>query len=259
MIRYSKFLPGAMVLVLLLLAGFSQQALAANKPELRVAISLDIPPFVMDKAASGLEVSIVRQALEGYDLRFIQLPYEELQTAVQKKRADVALGVQPDDSEIHYSADFVNFVNYAISKKAAGLRIDSVADLRGHQVLTWGNAYLELGDEFEEMFSPQSAQRKNYIEVADQMEQVRMFWERKDRIIVIDQNIFIYFSKELGHDINEVNFSAIFPPVTNFKAGFNDVTVRNQFNDGLAAMCKSGEYQKLLNRYGVVAKKTVCE
>jgi len=259
MIRYRKFLSGVFVLVLLLLAGLGQQALADLKPELLIAISLDIPPFVMDNAASGLEVSIVRKALGDYNLSFIQLPYEKLQTAVQKKQADVSLGVQPDDSDVHYSADFINFVNYAISKKAEGLQIDSVADLRGHQVLTWENAYLELGNEFEEMFSPQSSQRENYIEVADQMEQVRAFWESQDRIIVIDQSIFVYFSKELGHEINEVNFSAIFPPVTNFKAGFKDVTVRNQFNDGLAAMCKSGEYKKLLNHYGVVATKTVCE
>ena len=44
-------------------------------------------------------------------------------------------------------------------------------------MLTWGNAYLELGGEFEALFSPQSPQRKNYVEVADQKEQVRRFWE----------------------------------------------------------------------------------
>lgn len=258
MTPYRKILQVAIVSVLLL-AGLNQQTLATAKPELLVAISLDIPPFVMNKASSGLEISIVRQALEGYNLRFIQLPYEELQTAVQKKKVDLSLGVQADDSKVYYSADFINFVNYAISKKAEGLKIKGVSDLRGHQVLTWENAYLELGREFEEMFSPQSIHRKDYIEVADQMEQVRKFWESRDRIIVIDQSIFLYFSKELGREINEVSFHAIFPPVTNFKAGFQSVTLRDRFNAGLAAMCKSGEYQELLNRYGVVVKQTVCE
>ena len=72
-----KFPHGAIVAVLMLLAGFGHQALAAEKPELLVAISLDIPPYVMDKAAKGIEVDIARQALKGYILRFIQLPYEE--------------------------------------------------------------------------------------------------------------------------------------------------------------------------------------
>ena len=258
MTSYRKLLQAAIVSVLLLV-GYSQQAHAAVKPELLVAISLDIPPYVMNKASSGLEVSIVRQALGGYNLRFIQLPYEELQTAVQKKQADLSLGVQADDTKVHYSADFINFVNYAISKKAEGLRIESVADLRGHQVLTWENAYLELGREFEEMFSPQSSYRKNYIEVADQMEQVRKFWESQDRIIVIDQSIFIYFSKQLGHELKEVSFHAIFPPVTNFKAGFRNASLRDRFNAGLAAMCKSGDYEELLKRHDVVVTQTVCE
>ena len=254
-----KFLHGTIVAVLMLLAGFGHQAPAAAKPELLVAISLDIPPFVMDKAAKGIEVDIVRQALQGYILRFIQLPYEELQTAVQQKRVDVSLGVQPSGEGVHYSTDFINFVNYAISKKAEDLRIDSVADLRGHQVLTWENAYLELGSEFEAMFSPQSPQRKNYIEVADQEEQVRRFWEGKGLVIVIDRSIFSYFSRKMGHQTHEASFHAIFPPVTNFKAGFQDVNVRNRFNEGLAAICGNGVYAMLLHRYGVVVKQTVCE
>ena len=171
----------------------------------------------------------------------------------------MSVGVQPGDDGVYYSADFINFVNYAISKKAEGLRIGSVADLRDHQVLTWGNAYLELGNEFEAMFSPQSPQRKNYIEVADQKEQVRKFWDGKGRVIVIDQSIFIYFSRKMGHSINDVNFHAIFPPVTNFKVGFRDASVRKRFNEGLAAMCGNGEYAELHHRYGVVVKQTVCE
>ncbi len=250
---------GSIVVALLLLTGISNHAQAADKPELLVAVSLDIPPFVMDNAGTGLEVDIVRQALKGYSLLFIQLPYGELQTAVQQKRADVSLGVQQEDKDIFESTDFITFANFAISKKADGFRIDSVADLRNRRVLTWGNAYLALGPEFEAMFSPQSPQRKNYIEVADQKEQVRRFWEGKELVIVIDHSIFSYFSKKMGHDLDKVSFHAIFPPVTNFKAGFKDDAVRDRFNESLAAMCKSGEYAKLLHEYGVVVKQEVCE
>ena len=259
MISDLRILNRFVVLALLLLVGFGLRASAAAKPELLVAVSPDIPPYVMGRASSGLEIDIARQALRDYSLRFIQLPYAELQTAVQKRRADVSVGVQPDDNDIHYSADVVTFVNYAISKKADGFRIGSVADLRGHQVLTWENAYLELGGEFEKMFSPQSPLRKNYVEVADQREQVRKFWEGKGLVIVIDQSIFSYFSREMGHGTSEADFHAVFPPVTDFKAGFRDVTVRNRFNEGLAAMCGNGEYAQLLRRYGISAKQTVCK
>ena len=38
--------------------------------------------------------------------------------------------------------------------------------------------------------------------------------------------------------LNKVSFHAIFPPVTNFKAGFEDATVRDRFNEGLANLCR---------------------
>jgi polar amino acid transport system substrate-binding protein len=247
------------IVALLLLAGFSPPALAGTKPELLVAISLDIPPFVMHNAAGGLEVEIVRQALADENLRFIQLPYEQLQTAVKQQQAQVSVGVQPDDQAVYYSVDFVTFVNYAISKKADGFQIASVADLRNHPVLTWENAYLELGKDFEELFAPQSPQRKNYLEVADQEEQVRLFWEGPGKVIVIDHSIFSYFSRKLGHAMNEVSLHAIFPPLTPFKVAFAEAAVRDRFNAGLAAMCASGAYAGLLERYGVVMQQAVCE
>ncbi len=255
--RY-KILLGSIAAVVLLLMGFSGHALAAEKPELVVAISLDMPPYVMDKAAGGLEVEIARSALQDYDLRFVQIPYRELKTALKQKRADVSLGVDEGDKDIYYSNDFITFANYAISKKADGFRIDSVADLSGHRVLTWGNAYLELGGEFEALFSPQSPQRKNYVEVADQKEQVRRFWEGTGQVIVIDHSIFLHFSREAGKDLDEVSFHAIFPPVTNFKAGFADAEVRNSFDRGVAALCCSGAYAEMLRRYGVAVKHSVC-
>jgi len=257
-------LPGCKILyrsiaaVMLLLAGFSGLATAVEKPQLFVAISLDMPPYVTDKAAGGLEVEIARSALQDYDLRFIQIPYGELQDAVQRKRADAALGVEEGDKAIYYSNDFVTFANYAISKKADGFRIDGVADLSGHRVLTWGNAYLELGSEFAALFSPQSPQRKNYIEFADQEEQVRRFWKGEGQVIVIDHSIFLHFSRKLGQDLDEVSFHDIFPPVTNFKAGFADAEVRNSFDRGVAALCCSGEYSEMLRRYGVAESHSVC-
>ena len=121
------------------------------------------------------------------------MPKDELQTAVQQKLADVSVNVQSAEDGVFYSNDSISFANYAISKKANGLKINRVADLKNHQVLAWQRAYLELGDEFKQLFSPQSPQRKNYTEVADQIDQVRMFWHGKNKIIVIDGSIFRYF------------------------------------------------------------------
>ena len=252
-------IPLRSVLVALLLTGFSLPAPAADHSDLRVAISLDIPPYVMNHAASGLEVDILHQALAGHKLVIAQLPYEQLQVAIPKKMADVSVGVQADDSGVFYSKDFITFANYAIAKRSDKLDIKSVADLRGHKVLTWENAYLELGKQFAAQYAPQAPERKNYLEIADQTEQVKEFWKGKDNVIVIDYSIFIHLSSQLGYDLSQARLFSIFEPVTNFKAGFKDSKIRDQFNQAITIMCRDGKYAELMKHYKIVVKQSVCQ
>ena len=233
----------------------------ADRPPLMVAISTDIAPYVMKKGTTGIEVDIATQALPGYQLNFIQMPYEKLQTAVAEDQADMALGVQKfkDVEGIFYSDNFIDFVNSAITKKSADLKIESVADLADHKVLTWQDAYLELGPEFKKLFSPDAPQRKNYVEVADQSDQVKQFWEAKDAIIVIDRSIFNAISVSTGHQLDEVEYHALFPEATYFKANFEEPDVRDAFNAGLKKLCQSGEYAKLLKKYNIDLPSTICD
>jgi polar amino acid transport system substrate-binding protein len=231
----------------------------AAKPKLTVAIAPDIPPYVMNKATSGIEVDIVQDILAGYTLHFIQLPFQELEVAVAQKRADVVVSVQGVEKGAFYSKAFISFANYAISKKAAGLDIERVADLKNHQVLAWQDAYLELGPAFRELFAPESPQRRNYVEVANQREQMRMFWQSKDAVIVIDRSIFSYLSEEMGHSMREVSLHALFPAVSSFKVGFKDAAVRDAFDRGLTELCQNGKYAKVLTRYHVDLPRTVCD
>ena len=71
------------------LPGFPGLAMAAET--LTVSISLDIPPYVIKSASEGLEVDIVRGALSGQQLSFVQMSYADLQTAIQQKKADVSI------------------------------------------------------------------------------------------------------------------------------------------------------------------------
>jgi predicted RNA-binding protein YlxR (DUF448 family) len=79
----------------------------------------------------------------------------------------------------------------------------------------------ELDDKFEMLYAPQSAERKNYVEFANQKEPVRTFWEEK--------------------------------------AAFKDAALRDEFNRGLAKLGESREYAKLLERYSVELPRTVCD
>jgi polar amino acid transport system substrate-binding protein len=245
------------VLSALLVALSIAPAKAADK--LSAAISLDIPPYVMEEASEGLEVDLVRGALTGDMLSFVQMPYGDLRTAIESKKADISIGVQATDKSVAYSRDFIAFINFAIAKKSDRLNITSVADLKGHKLLTWEDAYLELGDEFKDLFAPGAPYRADDIEVANQTDQVRRFWEGSGLVIIIDRSIFVYFSKKMGHAMSEVDLYPLFPPVTDFKAAFASTELRDRFNAGLDRLCRVGAYAKLLARYDVVFPlATVC-
>lgn len=247
------------LIVLLVLASGVDYAQGMTRTDLVVAISPDIPPYVMEEASRGLELEIVRSALPDHRLTFLQLPYEELQSAIVDGRADVSVGVQQADDGVYYSDDFITFANVAISRAADHLTIERIADLAGHRVLTWQNADLELGAEFEELFSPQSDERGNYIEVANQADQVRSFWEDAGDVVVIDRSIFEHFSREMGRSMEDVRMHELFPPVTNFKVGFREAEIRDEFDRGIAQLCAEGQYAELLRRYEIHLKATVCD
>ncbi|MEM8953492.1 MAG: transporter substrate-binding domain-containing protein [Verrucomicrobiota bacterium] len=224
-----------------------------------VALSPDIPPYVMEGGTAGLEVEILRGALPGLSLRFEQMSYDHLQTAVQEGKAAMSAGVQDLDDGVFYSLDFVEFFNAAIVKKSDGIAIGKVGDLANHPVLTWEDAWRELGNEFENLFGPEGEDRDDYLEFADQEEQVRAFWEEEGAVIVIDRCIFKYFSEEMGEDLSDVEEHLIFAPVTGFKVSFRDEALRDRFDAGLRAFCASGEYAAILERHHVTWETTVCE
>ncbi len=228
-----------------------RHAWAADQ-ELTAAISVDIPPYVSEKATSGFEVELMRALLPDYKLKFVQMSYDELETAIEKGRADVSVCVLEgvtSDHGVFYSEKFISFYNYAISKKAAGLKIASVAELAGHPVLAWQDAYLELGDAFKKLFSPGSPDRKDYQEFANQREQVAAFWRADDAVVVIDGSIFRYVSAQQHHDPSAAVYHAIFPPNTKFHVAFRDAAVRDQFDRQLKMLVDNGEYQRLVDRY----------
>ncbi|UUO05719.1 transporter substrate-binding domain-containing protein [Blastopirellula sp. J2-11] len=232
---------------------------SAEKKSLTVAISPDIPPYVLDQATSGLEVELLQAALPDYELNFVQMPYEALETAVPQQKAAISVGIRQENDHEFDSHDFIAFSNVAIVKKSADMQVASVGDLGKYEVLTWQNAYTELGDQFKTMFAPGGPDHDHYKEVADQKEQVEQFWKSDNAVIVIDRNIFDHFSQSLGHSLEDVRDVELFPGVTSFKVGFAEESLRDKFNDRLTELCSSGKYQKLLDKYQVHLPETPCD
>ncbi len=224
--------------------------------ELVVAFSLDAPPYIMDGGKAGIELQIVRRALKlkGYTVRVRQMPYGELADAVVTKGVDAAATVTPTDNGTYYSDDYITFRNAAITRKRSGLKIDTIADLQGKSIVAWQNAYEDLGPEFQALFAPDvtAPYRKKYREIASQKQQVEMFWKGQAEVIVIDEAVMQWFTREMPKDVDTsapLVYHRIFPPKTQFRISFKSERVRDDFNAGLQEIRSSGLYEKLYERY----------
>ncbi len=224
--------------------------------ELVIAFSDDIPPFVMDNGTKGLEIDIMRAALghKGYSFKVLQCSYKRLQIAVTEMGLDGAAAVRESRDGTFYSDNFIAFRNFAITKKKSGIRIDTLEDLKGKTIVAWQNAYRDLGVEFEALFSPNRAEpyRKLYLEVPIQKRQVELFLKGRAEVIIIDEAIFKWFKKKLesrtGQAV-EVVYHSLFNTVTRFRVSFRDVSVRDDFNQGLRFIREKGIYRKILDSY----------
>jgi len=250
MVRFLSFT------MLLLAMTYFHSTLAFSK-ELVIAFSYDIPPFVIDKGTKGMEIDIVKEALKhkGHTFKIIQCSYKRLQIAVLKMGMDGAAGVRKMEDGTFYSNNFIVFKNFAITKKKAGVTINKISDLKDKNIYAWQNAYKDLGEDFKALFSPDvtAPYRKKYKEIPDQRNQVKSFWNgRGDRVIIIDEAIFKWFTKQLSTEIDtreELVFHKIFQSNTKFQVNFKELKFRDDFNEGLKYIQEKGIYQTILNLY----------
>ncbi len=225
--------------------------------ELKIAFSYDIPPFVTENGTAGMEVEILTNALahQGYTFTVIQAPYKRLQVAVAEIGVDAAASVRRvDDDGTFYSDDFIDFKNFAITKKESGITLQTIQDLKGKTILAWQNAHRDLGTEFGKLFSPDVKEPyvEKYREVAVQKNQVEMFLRGRAQVIVIDEAIFKWFSKQLlhtGYQMEHFVFHNLFPGKTSFQTNFKEKYLRDDFNKGLHHIRKNGTYQKIIDKY----------
>jgi polar amino acid transport system substrate-binding protein len=227
--------------------------------ELKIAFGQNRPPFVFqeDGKLKGFEEDIVREALKykGHAIKKkTQMPNKRLEFAVARSGYDGAAAVQKLDDGTYYSDNFVTYINYAISRKRDKVRINSIRDLTHYYVVAWQNAYRNLGPEFSIYYGPdaQGDHLKSYKEFANQKYQNAFFWKGRANVIIVDKTIFLWYRKQLSgpYDTSgELVFHNIFPKKTYYQVNFKDKGIRDDFNEGLKYLRKTGKYQQIIDAY----------
>ncbi|UZP66443.1 ABC transporter substrate-binding protein [Desulfovibrio mangrovi] len=236
--------------LLCLLVATCATAHATGKRMLRVASHDFVAPLVMPDKRTGLEVDIVREALqlEGYDMTLVFLPAPRMLDALTNGKVDAAFPLRAHavTDALYLSDSHITFNNVAVSLEEANAVINCPSDLAKYNVEAFLGASRWLPEEFRTM----ARNNPSYAEQNDQQAQVCSFFARRDRVIVLEQHIFDYYAgkgscnplkqRYVLHDILDPAYVAV---------AFTERDLRDAFNRGLAKLKQSGRYEQIVWRY----------
>jgi len=217
--------------------------------EIKLAFSLSIPPYVISKNDSGIELDIVKEifSLSNITVKPIYVPLARLSKQIELDEVDGSATIMESlgFKNVYYSDIYITYKNVAVSLKKNGIEIISISDLRNKDIITFQNAKKYLGHDFAKAVS----QNTNYYEFYNQQKQVKMLYKNRIQVIILDKNIFHYYKQYIEKDFNEkVVFHEIFP-VNEYKIAFKNSKIRDKFNLGLKKIKKSGRYEQIINKY----------
>lgn len=236
--------------ILVSVANFFGLASAMAADTLRVGFSSDMPPYVIEASASGIEVDIVRAAGKAAGLAVTPhfFPMGRLTRMLETGEIDaIATTNLNDKTTPHQSAEYVEFRNYAVALASRKLEVKAIADLGKYSVSAFQRADVLLGPEFEAM----ARANPRYREEADQIVRNRLLFTGRIDLIVGDRRIIEHFNRAIRDKLDTSRPLAWYPlfPPTRYRIGFRDAALRDRFDDGLAAIQKNGAHAEIIKRH----------
>lgn len=219
-----------------------------------MAFGEKIAPFCFPETDSGIEVDIIREALafKGHVLLPVYFPFARIPMEFKNKTVDAAMTDLGEDLTPFggfYGDPAVIYHNVFISLKERGLKISKPEDLNGLSVISFAGA----AKRYPEWLTPVK-QAGRYFEQSNQLLQVLTLNKGRYDLVLSDRSIFKYFSQLLHsskkiviNPIQEHQFTDVDP--LDYRPIFNDVAIRDDFNQGLAILISSGRYQAIYDKY----------
>jgi polar amino acid transport system substrate-binding protein len=227
---------------------------------LSIGVSFSIPPWVIKDSDSGIELDILRAALEpyGYEIEPKYMSFGRVYQNFESKKLDGVINVKEGVFEFGFLSDsVVSFQNYAISLRKKNFpETIPMSFLADKKVVGFQEATTLLGSEFRQAV----ADNPNYSEVAKQHIQVNLLFVREVDFIVMDKSIFGYHwhnamrsNAGLKNQYSqEVRFHSLFEK-SDYAYIFRDEKVRDEFNQGLAKLKSNGRYDAIFKQYSDLA------
>ncbi len=234
--------------VLFFIAVTLTSALSWALPTVRVAFSLDKPPYVNPETGSGLEVEILRRIFldMGYSMIPAFQPPARSVRSLELGRVD-AMATITNMPKFHLSDPYITFHNYAWTLKSKAHRLTSMSDLEKRSVIAFQNARFFLGNEFSKAVSKSPA----YQEYAEQTRQLKMLLMDRVDVIVCEQRTLKMNQEKLKlitGSLQALEKHDLFPE-SKYSVAFRNEKLRDSFNKSLNKIRQRGDLQEVFKQY----------
>ncbi|MFC3530619.1 substrate-binding periplasmic protein [Vogesella facilis] len=238
-------------LLLAVLLAAHAGAAPAPEPIVTVAFGESLEPYAIPPLGSGIEVDIVREALQqqGLQLKPLFLAQKRLPYALGSKEMDAVATMLPNYGvNGAYSEPYIQYQDKAITLAERNLAITSIGDLARYRVLGFPLASQYLGSAFRQL----TQQHPAYSETGNQLDQNRLLFRGSVDVVVADVRIFSYMNRRMQSDFHEtprpVHYHNLFPQLS-YRVLFRSPQQRDAFNHGLRQLQQSGRYQQIIDKY----------
>lgn len=225
-------------------------SLPVSADPFRIGFGTNKPPYVFEAENKGLDYDVVQAALRsaGYDMQAYFAPMERLHLMLSRGEIDcIATTNEMSGVAAYYSDTYIEYHNTAVALTSHQVQLNSLQDLRNYSVSAFQRARFLLGPEYAEAM----ADHPNYREEAQQVTRNRLLYSGRIDVIIGDPRVIRYFNRDVLDQVDitqPLSWYPLFPP-TPYKVGFRFQIQRDQFNLGLAAIRRSGEYEEIERRY----------
>lgn len=239
-------------ILLLLFYCISYHAIGKSSEKIELTAGYSKPPFVIEnnKYSKGIQLDLITEifAVENQPVSFFHVPLARSFSTIDKWHTDgvITLPVTHQQKNVYLSEPYISYQNVVVTLTEDNLIIDELDDLSGKYIMAFQTARQFLGENYSEAIKKAA----DYQEVADQMRQIKLLFNKRTQVLILDINIlqhFLFNHRDAKYE-KPYTIHKLFAPRT-YAAGFKSKTIRDQFNRGLAVIKANGKYQAVLDKY----------
>ncbi|HEY4082943.1 MAG TPA: transporter substrate-binding domain-containing protein [Burkholderiaceae bacterium] len=228
-------------------------AMPAAGKTLNVGFVVDMVPFVINRN-EGIFLDLMREVLKrlGYGFKVYDFPSRQFDFDPLHEFAGLDLFVgTPQTHRADYAyARIYDFSNVAVSLSESHLKIDSVNDLRGKDIVAFNNASDHLKEPFHTLYVNELSKGKRYHEVESQRAQFEMLTTKRTQVIVLDRTMLRYYAAQFGFkNMQGLTLHEIFPQANEVYAVGKDAELVAQIGKTIAVLQRDGTLRRLLRPY----------